>query len=96
MKNDLPKKILMADDEETFLMATADLLKMNGYEIEIAGDSDSALDYLKQSRFDLLITDIKMPKVDGLELLEKAVAKVQSLLSLVYILLYNHLLYTYI
>ncbi|KAA3611141.1 MAG: response regulator [Calditrichaeota bacterium] len=61
MANEDPKKILLVDDEETFLLATADLLKLNGFEIEKAHNAEDALELIISSHFDLIISDIKMP-----------------------------------
>ena len=54
-------RILIADDEETFLVSTADLLRREGYECDCTRDAETAADMLKQTRYDLLIADIKMP-----------------------------------
>jgi len=62
-------RILIADDEETFLVSTSDLLRMEGYECDCVPDAATALDMLKQARYDLLISDIKMPGNRELELI---------------------------
>ena len=54
-------KILLADDEKTFLMATADLLRREGYHCDCTGDGGSAIKMAQQGNYDLLISDIKMP-----------------------------------
>jgi CheY-like chemotaxis protein len=54
-------RILLADDEETFLHATADLLRREGYECETVPDAPSALAKVKGSPYDLLISDLEMP-----------------------------------
>jgi len=54
-------RILIADDEETFLMSTADLLRNEGYECNCALDAASATELLRKTEHDLLIADIKMP-----------------------------------
>lgn len=64
-----PGRILIADDEETILESTADLLRQEGYECECAADGPAARQMLEQSRFDLLIADIKMPGNSDLELI---------------------------
>lgn len=62
-------KILVADDEETFLDSTADLLRKEGYECDCASDGSKARSLLEQNRYDLLIADIKMPGNAELELI---------------------------
>jgi DNA-binding response OmpR family regulator len=62
-------KILIADDEVTFLEATADLLRAEGYECDCAADGDRARELLQAGRYDLLIADIKMPGNSELELI---------------------------
>lgn len=54
-------RILIADDEETFLHATADLLRQAGFDCETALDGHTAAHKLATGEFDLLIADIKMP-----------------------------------
>jgi DNA-binding response OmpR family regulator len=60
-------RILIADDEETFLISTADLLRDEGYQVTAAPDAFVAADALRKSEFDLLIADIKMPGNTDLE-----------------------------
>jgi len=59
------KRILIAEDEKP--MAKALQLKLNnmGFEAEIAGNGEEALEMLKNGNFDLLVLDLMMPKVDG-------------------------------
>jgi len=54
-------RIVIADDEETFLVSTAELLRNEGYDCDCALDSASATALLRKSEHDLLIADIKMP-----------------------------------
>lgn len=54
-------KILLADDEATFLSSTADLLRREGYECVTVPDGTQALEQAMQGNFDLLITDLEMP-----------------------------------
>ncbi|MFQ5688582.1 MAG: response regulator, partial [Candidatus Scalindua sp.] len=60
MKNNT-SKILIADDDETFLLATTDLLRREGYECYYAPDAKTVIETLKAVKFDLLISDINMP-----------------------------------
>ena len=64
-------KILIADDEETFLLSTADLLRRDGYQCHIVPDAESAAKALREGEYDLLIADIKMPGNIDLELIRQ-------------------------
>ncbi len=63
-------RILIADDEETFLFSTAALLREEGYECDCASDSRTVIEMVKASRYDILISDINMPGNSELELLK--------------------------
>ncbi len=63
-------RILIADDEQTFLRSTADLLREEGYECDCASDGIRAAEMLKEEEYDLLIADIKMPGNPELELIQ--------------------------
>ena len=64
-------RILIADDEETFLEAHADLLRDEGYDCDCAGNAAAAKAMLHQHEYDLLIADIRMPGNDELEFIEE-------------------------
>lgn len=64
-------RCLIADDEETFLFSTAELLRREGYHCDTAGDSASAMELLNRSDYDLLISDIRMPGNDELEFIRE-------------------------
>lgn len=66
--NNSAGKILLADDEQTFLTATAQLLRNEGFECDGVADSAAAIEKLSQKNYDLLIVDIKMPGNANLEL----------------------------
>ncbi|MCP4583402.1 MAG: response regulator [candidate division Zixibacteria bacterium] len=70
MKN--KAKILLVDDEERMCESLKTLLEIEGYSVNIYTDSKIAADSLKNNNYDLVITDIKMPGLDGLELLNLA------------------------
>ena len=54
-------RILLADDEETFLSSTADLLRKEGFECDTVQDGASALARASENNYDLLVTDLEMP-----------------------------------
>jgi two-component system cell cycle response regulator len=64
-------KILVADDDEGLLNTLTWILKDRGYEVVPVSDSGSLIDRMLDERPDLLMLDIMMPKVDGLQILEK-------------------------
>ncbi|MBL8148505.1 MAG: sigma-54-dependent Fis family transcriptional regulator [Blastocatellia bacterium] len=64
-------KILIVDDEARMRETLAIILDGQGYEVEQAGDGQQAIELLERDIFDLLITDLKMAPVSGIELLKK-------------------------
>jgi len=64
-------RILIADDEPTFLRSTADLLIEEGYDCTCAANGTEAAEKLGQAEYDLLIADIKMPGNPELELIKE-------------------------
>lgn len=64
--------ILIIDDEEAIRSALADMLEYEGYDIDTASDGKEGLDKIIANDYDVILCDIKMPKMDGLELLEAA------------------------
>jgi DNA-binding NtrC family response regulator len=65
-------RILIVDDEANARTALADLLRDEGYSVETAADGFKALPKLEDFAPDLLLTDLRMPGMDGLDLLRKA------------------------
>ena len=63
-------RVLVVDDEVLIRDILADFLGLEGYIVRTAPDGVAALEALKWSRFDLVISDLKMPRMGGLELLE--------------------------
>ncbi len=64
-------RILVVDDEPQILRVLRRGLEGKGYEVAAAPDAPTALDLLKATRADLLITDLRMPDMDGIELCER-------------------------
>lgn len=71
MKNNRKKTILIADDDENLRRVLEFQLQEAGYEVVVAGDGEEALDRFTTNDIDSVITDLRMPKVSGLELLER-------------------------
>ncbi len=67
-----PVKILVVDDEEIMLKLACDALRSQGHRVIGASGALEALDKLKQENFDFILTDIKMPEMDGMELIQTA------------------------
>ncbi len=67
--------ILVVDDDEDILDLIERHLSHRGYEVLTAYDGEQAISLLDKIRFDLVITDLKMPKIDGMEVLRRAKEK---------------------
>ncbi|CUT04960.1 Response regulator receiver domain-containing protein [Candidatus Kryptobacter tengchongensis] len=67
----MPEKsrVLVVDDEEALRYLLSSELAAEGYEVETAGDGDEAIEAIKQKDYDVVLLDIKMPRVDGFEVL---------------------------
>jgi two-component system response regulator PilR (NtrC family) len=63
-------RILAVDDEESIREFLDIMLKKEGYEVSLAEDGQVAIDLLKKKSFDLVISDLQMPNVTGMELLK--------------------------
>ncbi len=67
-----PLRVLLLDDEENIRRSLGLFLKMHGFEVETTARPDEALETLSREEFEVLITDVKMPGMDGLSLAEQA------------------------
>ncbi|MFO0591721.1 MAG: response regulator [Polyangiaceae bacterium] len=63
--------ILVVDDEKVIRDMLADLLDMEGFHVRTAEDGSSALDELSREHYDLVLSDLKMPKMGGIALLDQ-------------------------
>ncbi len=73
------ERILIVDDERQIRGVIADIVEMEGYHFSLAEDAESALEILDQERIDLLISDINMNAMSGVELLGIAIQRYPDL-----------------
>lgn len=66
-----PYRILLVDDDTFFLQVYGDFLRSRGFEVEIAESGESALEIYQAGRYQLVVADLVMPGVDGIELVER-------------------------
>lgn len=64
-------RLLIVDDDERIRKSLEDLLSFKNFDVETIDSAIKALELLEEKTFDLVITDIKMPEMDGLEFIEK-------------------------
>ncbi len=65
------RRILVVDDEEDMLETCRRILRLRGYEVETAARAADAISRLEAAPFDLVVADLKMPELTGLDLLER-------------------------
>ena len=68
-------RILIVDDEETIRLALRKFLRSRGFEVEIAGSGDQALDILDRDEFSLMLCDVRMPGMTGVQVVPLAMEK---------------------
>lgn len=64
-------KILIVDDESAVCESLEELLRMENFQAESAGSGEDALKVLSEVKFDLVLLDIKMPGIDGVEVMRQ-------------------------
>lgn len=64
-------KILVVDDEKNVLVTVVAILQQEGYDVDAAPDGQTAIELIQTRQYDLVMTDLKMPGVDGLAVLEE-------------------------
>src|SRR6478736_6307538 len=69
------RRVLVVDDEENIRLVLKTLLKRHGYEVEVADSGESALALVDGFGPDVILTDVRMPKMNGLDLLATLKAK---------------------
>ena len=71
-------KILVVEDEKDLNRVITKHLKKNNYSVDSCFDGEEALDYISYGEYDLIITDIMMPKIDGYQFIKQLRAKENS------------------
>jgi DNA-binding response OmpR family regulator len=64
-------KVLLVDDEEEFVKALAERLKMRDLQSDLVYDGEQALDFVEKKEPDVMVLDLKMPGIDGIEVLKQ-------------------------
>ncbi|MFM7838082.1 MAG: sigma-54-dependent transcriptional regulator, partial [Chitinophagaceae bacterium] len=64
-------QILIIDDEKAIRKTLTEILSYEGFKIDEAGDGEEGLKRIREKTYDVVLCDIKMPKLDGIEFLEK-------------------------
>lgn len=75
--------ILIADDEQEIRNSLSIVLREEGFRCTAVADGGAAIEALKEHSFDILITDLKMPKADGIEVLEQALQRSSDTLTII-------------
>ncbi|HEY8133177.1 MAG TPA: response regulator [Thermoanaerobaculia bacterium] len=70
----MPGRVLVVDDEESIRILIQRLLSKHGFMVETASDGGVALDKLAQEKYDALVLDLMMPRVDGFTVLRQLIA----------------------
>jgi putative nucleotidyltransferase with HDIG domain len=76
---DAAKRLLIVDDEETIRTALARFLRTRGYQVDVAGSGADALALLQRERYLLMLCDVRMPGMTGIDLLQQARASDASM-----------------
>ena len=68
----MPESILIVDDEDIIRESLTFILAKEGYRVREAPNGRAALDIIREDGIDLVLTDLEMPEMKGIELLEKS------------------------
>ena len=80
---DSQKHLLLVEDEAPLRQAIAEQLADRGYHVEQAESGEAALVHLADFAFDVIITDLRLPGVDGSAVVEAAVARYPDIIAIV-------------
>lgn len=81
-------RMLIVDDNEEFCQNLADIMEMKGYRVATTQDGFKAIDMVKQANFDLVLMDVKMPVMNGVETFKK-IKEIAPLLPVVMVTAYQ-------
>jgi DNA-binding response OmpR family regulator len=70
----MKKKLLIVEDEKNLCLLYREELTKAGYKVTAVADADTALEKIKKQTFDLIVTDIRMPAKNGIELITQIMA----------------------
>ncbi|MCL1976847.1 MAG: response regulator [Candidatus Bathyarchaeota archaeon] len=76
------KTILVVDDDKSILRTFTRILQKNGYEIDVAETYKEAFDKVNSRHYDLTLVDIRLPDIDGTELLAKLKVQLQNTIKI--------------
>lgn len=74
----MAKKILVIDDEELVAKSLQKLLNSQGYKVTTAKSGTEAIDIVKENDFDLIISDVRMPALDGIQTIKQIRANLKA------------------
>ncbi len=80
---DITKHLLIVEDEASLREVVAERLADNGYDVVQASNGEEALDRLAEFAFDIIVTDLRLPGVDGGKVLEAAIARYPEIIGIV-------------
>lgn len=72
---ELPLEIVVVDDEPIVRKRLKPALEKNGYNVEVYEDGSGVLKRLREKTFDIVVTDVRMEDVDGIQVLEEVLAQ---------------------
>ncbi len=92
LKSELKIKVLYVEDNDTVRKDTAELLKEFFHQVETASNGEEGLEKFKKGKFDLIITDINMPKMNGIEMI-KEIKKIDKRIPVIVITAFSDFKY---
>ena len=90
MNENLKKTVLIVDDEPDMRLAIRNVLKIRGYNVVESGDGNNAVEAVGKDNPDLILLDIRLPGMDGIEVLER-IRKFNKNIPIVMITGYGHI-----
>jgi len=78
------KKILLVEDEENERLLYKEELEKEGFEVACCQNGNDAIEFIEKSNYDLVILDIQMPQMDGIETLGKILTKKRDIPIIIY------------